>query len=73
MFSTCLYLVLMLKFRAANIAILSDILETRIPLSDMDSGFGDLQYMWSIRVAFLSDTLVGNVIIRRRYNSASVS
>ena len=39
----------------------------------MVSGFGDLQYMWSIRVAFLSDTRVGNVIIGRRYNSASVS
>ena len=39
----------------------------------MVSGFGDLQYMWSIWVAFLSDARVGNAIIGRRYSSASVS
>ena len=30
-------------------------------MSDMVSGFGNLQYMWSIRVTFLSDTVAGNV------------
>ena len=47
-------------------AMWSEMCFTRIPVSHMFRGFGDLQYMWSMSVAFALDVRVGNVIIGTR-------
>ena len=42
-------------------------------LSALVRGFGDLQYILSISVAFLVDIRVGSVIMGKRSNFANVS
>ena len=64
--SVTVYVLLILKLSAANIAIRSEVFAANMPLYAMVRGFDDLQYVWSISVAFRVDILVSSVITGSR-------